>query len=86
MQLRCLAGRSSDGSRSISKCWHVWLLVEFIRGNEVVWEGLTRPQLFLALTIPLLLARLVAGHRRGHYEPLWGRSSNERSTREEVQV
>ena len=35
-------------------------LVEFVRGNEVVWEGLTRPQLFLALTIPLLAAT----HRR----------------------
>ena len=27
-------------------------LVEFVRGNEVVWHGLTRPQLFLAVTIP----------------------------------
>ena len=31
-------------------------LVEFVRGNEVVWHGLTRPQLFLAVTIPLRAA------------------------------
>ena len=34
-------------------------LVEFVRGNEVAWAGLTRPQLFLLLTVPLLLARVV---------------------------
>lgn len=33
-------------------------LVEFVRGNEVVWAGLTRPQLFLALVLPLVLARV----------------------------
>ena len=33
-------------------------LVEFVRGNEVAWAGLTRPQLFLLLTVPLLLARV----------------------------
>ena len=33
-------------------------LVEFVRGNEVVWHGLTRPQLFLAVTIPLVLLRI----------------------------
>lgn len=32
--------------------------VEFVRGNEVVWMGLTRPQLFLMFTIPLLIARI----------------------------
>ena len=31
-------------------------LVEFVRGNEVVWHGLTRPQLFLAVTVPIVLA------------------------------
>ena len=31
-------------------------LVEFVRGNEVAWHGLTRPQLFLLVTIPLVLA------------------------------
>lgn len=36
-------------------------LVEFVRGNEVVDLGLTRPQLFLAATIPLVLLRI--GHR-----------------------
>lgn len=34
-------------------------LVEFVRGNEVVWHGLTRPQLFLAVTVPIVLARLL---------------------------
>ena len=33
--------------------------VEFVRGNEVVWHGLTRPQLFLLFTVPLLLARIL---------------------------
>ena len=42
-------------------------LVEFVRGNEVVWEGLTRPQLVLAVTIPLLLARIAWQVRRGVY-------------------
>lgn len=39
--------------------------VEFVRGNEVVWEGLTRPQLFLAAVIPLIVGRLVWRARRG---------------------
>ncbi len=34
-------------------------LVEFVRGNEVVWHGLTRPQLVLAVTVPLVLVRVV---------------------------
>jgi prolipoprotein diacylglyceryltransferase len=42
-------------------------LVEFVRGNEVVWDGLTRPQLFLLLTIPLVLARIGWQVRRGAY-------------------
>lgn len=44
--------------------------VEFVRGNEVVWHGLTRPQLFLLVTVPLILARIAwqAGH--GAYRPL----------------
>ena len=41
-------------------------LVEFVRGNEVVWAGLTRPQLFLLLTVPPLLARVV-WLRKGTY-------------------
>ena len=44
-------------------------LVEFVRGNEVVWEGLTRPQLFLAATIPLVLLRIVLHARSGAYSP-----------------
>ncbi len=42
-------------------------LVEFVRGNEVAWEGLTRPQLFLLATLPLVLARIVFQVRRGAY-------------------
>ena len=39
--------------------------VEFVRGNEVVWQGLTRPQLFLAATLPLLVFRVVVRARAG---------------------
>jgi prolipoprotein diacylglyceryl transferase len=42
-------------------------LVEFVRGNDVAWEGLTRPQLFLLVTIPLVLARIVWQARHGAY-------------------
>ncbi len=42
-------------------------LVEFVRGNEVVWHGLTRPQLFLAVTIPLVLLRITLRWRSGAY-------------------
>ena len=42
-------------------------LVEFVRGNEVVWEGLTRPQLFLVATVPLILARVLWQARKGKY-------------------
>ncbi len=42
-------------------------LVEFVRGNEVVWHGLTRPQLFLAMTIPLVLLRIGWQLRSGAY-------------------
>jgi phosphatidylglycerol---prolipoprotein diacylglyceryl transferase len=34
-------------------------LVEFVRANEVAWAGLTRPQLFLLVVLPLLLWRAV---------------------------
>jgi prolipoprotein diacylglyceryltransferase len=44
-------------------------LVELVRGNEVVWHGLTRPQLFLAVTIPLVLLRIVLQARSGAYRP-----------------
>lgn len=33
--------------------------VELVRGNEVAWAGLTRPQLFLLAVLPLLLWRAV---------------------------
>jgi phosphatidylglycerol:prolipoprotein diacylglycerol transferase len=42
-------------------------LVEFVRGNEVAWHGLTRPQLFLLVTIPLVLVRIAWQVRRGAY-------------------
>jgi len=42
-------------------------LVEYVRGNEVAWQGLTRPQLFLLLTVPLLLARIAWQARKGAY-------------------
>ncbi|WP_114906438.1 prolipoprotein diacylglyceryl transferase [Ornithinimicrobium murale] len=43
------------------------LLVEFTRGNEVVWMGLSRPQLFLLAAVPLVLARIAWQARRGVY-------------------
>ena len=42
-------------------------LVEFVRGNEVALAGLTRPQLFLLCTVPLLLARIAWQARKGVY-------------------
>lgn len=39
-------------------------LVEGVRGNEVAWLGMTRPQLVLLVTIPLLLWRSVVALRR----------------------
>ncbi len=41
--------------------------VEFVRGNEVVWIGLSRPQLFLLVTIPLVLARIAWIASRGAF-------------------
>ncbi|USQ78169.1 prolipoprotein diacylglyceryl transferase [Ornithinimicrobium faecis] len=43
------------------------LLVEFVRGNEVVWMGLSRPQLFLLAVVPLVLARIAWQAHRGVY-------------------
>jgi len=43
-------------------------LVEFVRGNEVVFAGLTRPQLFLAVVAPLIVARVAYQFRRGAYD------------------
>lgn len=39
--------------------------VEFVRGNELVWLGLSRPQWFLLLTVPLLLGRIFWKARSG---------------------
>lgn len=41
--------------------------VEFVRGNEIAWMGLTRPQLFLLVTIPLLAARIIWMIRSGRF-------------------
>jgi phosphatidylglycerol:prolipoprotein diacylglycerol transferase len=50
-------------------------LVEFTRGNEIAWHGLTRPQLFLLATMPLVVARIVVQARKGVYrlEPVEAR-------------
>ncbi|SDP37219.1 Prolipoprotein diacylglyceryltransferase [Pedococcus dokdonensis] len=45
-------------------------LLEYVRGNEVAWLGLTRPQLFLLVTVPLILARVALQARRGAYQGL----------------
>ena len=44
--------------------------VEFVRGNEVVFAGLTRPQLFLAACLPFAVWHLVRQTRRGVYSGL----------------
>jgi prolipoprotein diacylglyceryltransferase len=52
-------------------------LVEFVRGNEVAWHGLTRPQLFLAVTVPVVLARIAWSWRHGRYDHAFGRGRQE---------
>jgi phosphatidylglycerol---prolipoprotein diacylglyceryl transferase len=42
-------------------------LVEFVRDNEVAWQGLSRPQLFLLVTVPIVLARIGWQLRSGAY-------------------
>lgn len=42
-------------------------VVEFVRGNDVAWQGLTRPQLFLLATVPVILARIAWQARKGVY-------------------
>lgn len=56
-------------------------LVEFVRGNEIVWEGLTRPQLVLAVTIPLVLARIAWQLRHGAYAGVLARRPVEADVR-----
>jgi phosphatidylglycerol:prolipoprotein diacylglycerol transferase len=41
--------------------------VEFVRGNQVAFAGLTRPQLFLLACAPLLVLHVVRQIRRGTY-------------------
>ncbi|GEP33123.1 diacylglyceryl transferase [Nocardioides szechwanensis] len=53
-------------------------LVEFVRGNEVAWEGLTRPQLFLLATVPLVLARIAYQVCRGAYRDALAPADRER--------
>ena len=53
-------------------------LVEFVRGNEVVWHGLTRPQLFLAVTIPFVLLRILLARAVGRLQPRPAESIEER--------
>lgn len=54
--------------------------VEAVRGNEVAWAGLTRPQLVLLVTVPLLLGRLVWLARRGRLRLLPAGAQEQRST------
>jgi len=44
-------------------------LVEFVRGNPVVWLGLTRSQLFLAAAMPLLAVAFARRRRRRRETP-----------------
>jgi phosphatidylglycerol:prolipoprotein diacylglycerol transferase len=44
--------------------------VEFVRGNEVVAAGLTRPQLFLLACVPFVVWHVVRQTRRGVYRGL----------------
>ena len=43
--------------------------VEFVRGNEVVWQGLTRSQIFLVPTTLLLALYFVRRWRSGAFRP-----------------
>lgn len=49
-------------------------VVEFVRGNEVVWNGLTRPQLVLVVGVPMVMARIAWQWRRGGYAALFGKA------------
>jgi phosphatidylglycerol:prolipoprotein diacylglycerol transferase len=44
--------------------------VEFVRGNDVAFAGLTRPQLFLLACLPLLVFHFGRSARRGVYTKL----------------
>lgn len=47
--------------------------VEFVRANDTVWLGLTRPQWFLLPSLALIAIRLRHGYRRGHYDAVLNR-------------
>jgi phosphatidylglycerol:prolipoprotein diacylglycerol transferase len=44
--------------------------VELVRGNDVAWLGMTRPQLFLLVTVPIVLGRVAWQAHRGVYRSL----------------
>ena len=48
-------------------------LVEFVRANETVWLGLTRPQWFLIPAIGLLAWRIAQKYRAGTFDELFAR-------------
>lgn len=54
-------------------------LVELVRGNEVVWAGMTRPQLFLLATVPIVLARIAWQWRHGAYAATGRRRASSRA-------
>ncbi|WP_203136490.1 prolipoprotein diacylglyceryl transferase [Microbacterium sp. JZ31] len=58
-------------------------LVEFVRGNEIAWLGLTRPQLFLLVTMPLLFARIAWMIRTGRFHAPAPALTSERTTAHE---
>ena len=45
--------------------------VEFVRANDTVWLGLTRPQWFLLPSLVVVALRLRYGDRRGYYQRLY---------------
>jgi len=47
-----------------------------VRGNDVAWAGLTRPQLFLLVTVPLVAARIVWQAKHGAYRDAMRHSTN----------
>ncbi|OSC35462.1 prolipoprotein diacylglyceryl transferase [Mycobacterium decipiens] len=49
--------------------------VEFVRANETVWLGLTRPQWFLLPSIAVIAVRLGYGYRRGYYDTFLNRQA-----------
>jgi phosphatidylglycerol---prolipoprotein diacylglyceryl transferase len=53
--------------------------IEFVRGNEVVYAGMTRPQLFLLACLPLLAWHLVRRARRGAFRLRTSDAVGERS-------